>query len=105
MPEVELSAGTIEYEDTGGAGPVVVLTHGVTMDGSLWRNVVAHLRADHRVVVPTLPLGGHRRPMRPDAHLSLLGIPHLVGELLHRLDLHDVTLLTNDCDGPPPLRA
>jgi hypothetical protein len=25
MPEVELSSGTIDYEDTGGSGPVVVL--------------------------------------------------------------------------------
>jgi pimeloyl-ACP methyl ester carboxylesterase len=28
MPEVELSAGTIEYEDTEGGGAVVVLQHG-----------------------------------------------------------------------------
>ncbi len=60
MFEIELSAGTIEYEDTGGDGPVVVLLHGVAMDGSLWRNVVADLREDHRCVVPVLPLGGHR---------------------------------------------
>jgi len=31
MPEVTLSAGTIEYEDTGGSGPVIVLLHGVLM--------------------------------------------------------------------------
>jgi len=41
VPEVELSTGTIEYEDTGGDGPILVLLHGVSMDGSLWRNVVA----------------------------------------------------------------
>jgi pimeloyl-ACP methyl ester carboxylesterase len=46
MPEVDLSAGTIEYEDTGGDGPVVVLLHGVAMNGSLWRGVVAELRSD-----------------------------------------------------------
>ncbi len=28
MPAVELSAGTVEYEDTGGDAPVVVLLHG-----------------------------------------------------------------------------
>ena len=65
MPVVGLSAGTIEYEDSGGEGPVLVLLHGLSMDGSLWRGVVADLRVDHRCVVPTLPLGGHRRPMRP----------------------------------------
>jgi hypothetical protein len=40
MQEIELSAGIIEYEDTGGSGPVVVLLHGLVMDGSLWRHVV-----------------------------------------------------------------
>lgn len=40
MQEIELSVGIIEYEDTGGSGPVVVLLHGLVMDGSLWRHVV-----------------------------------------------------------------
>jgi pimeloyl-ACP methyl ester carboxylesterase len=96
VSEVELSAGTIEYEDTGGTGPVVVLLHGLVMDGSLWRHVVADLRSDHRCVVPTLPLGGHRRAMRPDADLSLAGHARIVAEFLERLDLRDVTLVQND---------
>ena len=73
MPEIELTAGTIEYEDTGGDGPVVVFLHGLAMDGSLWRNVVADLRADHRCIVPDAAAGRHRRPMRADADLSLRG--------------------------------
>jgi pimeloyl-ACP methyl ester carboxylesterase len=96
MPEVELSAGIIEYEDTGGSGPVIVLLHGLLMDGSLWRHVVADLRLDHRCVVPTLPLGGHRKPMRREADLSIQGHARLVGELLERLDLSDVTLIGSD---------
>lgn len=35
MPQLELSAGVVDYEDTGGDGPVVVLLHGVAMDASL----------------------------------------------------------------------
>ena len=96
MPEIELSAGIVEYEDTGGTGPVVVLLHGLVMDGSLWRSVVGDLRAGHRCVVPTLPLGGHRRPMHPDADLSLDGHARIVAELLERLNLRDVTLVQND---------
>ena len=96
MPEVELSAGTIEYQDTGGSGPVVVLLHGVVMDGSVWRHVVNDLRSDHRCIVPTLPLGAHRQPMRQDADLSLRGHGRIVAELLERLDLRDVTLVQND---------
>jgi pimeloyl-ACP methyl ester carboxylesterase len=99
MPEVELSSGTIDYEDTGGNGPVVVLVHGLMMDGSLWRHVIADLRSDFRCVAPTLPLGGHRHPMRADADLSMRGIAELLGELLERLDLHDVTLAMNDWGG------
>jgi pimeloyl-ACP methyl ester carboxylesterase len=96
MPAIELTAGTIDYEDTGGEGPVVVLLHGLAMDGSLWRHVVDALRDDHRCVVPTLPFGSHRRPMKPDADLSLHGHARLVADLLERLDLHDVTLVQND---------
>ncbi len=99
MPEAGLSAGTVEYEDTGGDGPVLVLLHGLAMDGSLWRHVVADLGVDHRCVVPTLPLGGHRRPMRPGADLSLPAMARLVAEFLEKLGLRDVTLVGNDWGG------
>jgi pimeloyl-ACP methyl ester carboxylesterase len=98
VPEIELSAGTIEYEDTGG-GPVLVLLHGLMMDASLWDGPVADLSADHRCVAPTLPLGAHRQAMHADADLSLPGIARLVAEFLDRLDLHDVTLVGNDTGG------
>jgi pimeloyl-ACP methyl ester carboxylesterase len=96
MPEVELSAGTIEFEDTGGSGPVVVLLHGLAMDGSLWRNVVGELRDGYRCVVPTLPLGSHRKPMHADADLSFRGHVRLLAEFLERLDLREVTLVQSD---------
>lgn len=96
MPEIELTAGTIEYRDTGGDGPVLVLLGGLVMDGSVWDPLVEELRADHRCVVPTLPLGAHRKAMRPDADLSLGGFARMVAELLERLDLRDVTLVQND---------
>ena len=96
MPEVELSAGTIEYEDTGGDGPTLVFQHGVAMGGSEWREVVRDLRADHRCVVPELPLGAHRRPMRPDADLSFGALIDMVLEFVDRLDLRDVTLVGSD---------
>jgi pimeloyl-ACP methyl ester carboxylesterase len=103
MAGLGLSAGPVEYEDTGGDKPVVVLLHGVAMDGSLWRNVVASLCSDFRCVVPTLPLGGHIRPMRPDADLSVAGVARLVAEFLDRLDLRDVTLVMSDWGGAQAL--
>ena len=53
--------------------PVRVLLHGLMMDASLWDGSIAGPAADHRCVAPTLPLGAHRHPMRPDADLSLPG--------------------------------
>jgi pimeloyl-ACP methyl ester carboxylesterase len=100
MDELKLSAGTIEYEDTGGSGPVVVFVHGLMMDGSLWRKVVAELRSDYRCVLPTLPLGGHRHPMRADADLSMSGVAEILGELIERLDLREITLVASDWGGP-----
>ncbi len=100
MPELTLSAGTIDYQDTGGDGPVLVLTHGLVMDASLWRNVVKELQDDYRCILPTLPLGAHRHPMRPDADLSMKGIASLVSEFLERLELSDVTLVVSDWGGP-----
>jgi pimeloyl-ACP methyl ester carboxylesterase len=99
MKKVELSAGTIEYQDTGGEGPVVVLLHGLLMDASLWDEVIAGLPAGHRCVAPTLPLGAHRHAMHADADLSLPGIARLAAEFLERLDLQDVTLAGNDTGG------
>jgi pimeloyl-ACP methyl ester carboxylesterase len=98
MAQIELSAGPIEYTDTG-SGPVLVLLHGLLMDASLWRSVIADLSADHRCVAPTLPLGAHRLSMRADADLSIAAISRLVSEFLDSLDLHDVTLVGNDTGG------
>ncbi len=99
LERVELAAGTIEYLDTGGDGPVVVLLHGLLMDASLWDQVIAGLAPDHRCVAPTLPLGAHRHGMHADADLSLPGIARLASEFLERLGLRDVILVGNDTGG------
>lgn len=104
MHTVELSAGCIEYEDTG-TGPVLVLLHGVLMDGGQWRDVARRLSPEFRCVLPTLPLGAHRTPMRPDADLSLLGQARLAAEFLEALDLREVTLAFNDWAAPQLLIA
>jgi pimeloyl-ACP methyl ester carboxylesterase len=99
METIDLPSGTVDYGDSGGSGPVVVLLHGLLMDSTLWDDVVAELRGDHRCVVPVLPLGAHRHALGPDADLSMHGVARLVGELLQALDLHDVTLVGNDTGG------
>lgn len=96
MRQVETAAGTIEVQDTGGDGPTVVLLHGLLMDHTLWRDVVAELERDHRCVLPVLPVGSHRIPMKPDADLSMHGLARIVAEVLEGLGLDDVVLVGND---------
>ena len=46
--------------------------------------VVELLRDEYRCVVPTLPMGSHRLPMKHDADLSLRGMGRIVAEFLDR---------------------
>ena len=96
MPTIELPAGILDYTDSGGDGPTVVLAHGPAVDGTLWRHVVEDLRGRYRVLVPTLPFGSHLRPMRPGADLSPDGMARLLGDFLEALELTGVTLVQND---------
>jgi pimeloyl-ACP methyl ester carboxylesterase len=50
MPNAELNGTTIHFEDTGGRGPAVILSHGFLMDHTMFDAQVAALRATHRVV-------------------------------------------------------
>jgi pimeloyl-ACP methyl ester carboxylesterase len=106
MAEIELAAGAIRYEDSGGEGPVIVLCHGLLMTASLWDEVVEEeLGPGFRCIRPTLPLGAHRRPMRAEADLSLRGQVRLLAEFLERLELEEVTLVFNDWCGAQLLVA
>ncbi len=105
LRQVELLGGTIECDDTGGSGRVVVLCHGLLMDGSVWDLVLPHLDGRLRVVRPVLPVGAHRWPMRPDADLSLRGQAMMLAELLEVLDLRDVVLVVSDTGFPLLLAA
>jgi pimeloyl-ACP methyl ester carboxylesterase len=96
---IDVSCGTIDYQDTGGDGPVLVLLHGMLMDHTLWSDVVRELGEGYRCIVPTLPMGGHRHPVADGTDLSLRGLAGLVTELLERLDLTEVTLIGNDTGG------
>jgi pimeloyl-ACP methyl ester carboxylesterase len=105
VPEIEATAGILEYEDTGGAAPVIVLLHGLLMTGALWDQVVDELRPGFRCIRPTLPMGAHRKPMRAEADLSLRGQVRLLVEFLERLELNEVTLVFNDWCGAQLLVA
>lgn len=106
MAEIELPVGVLDYEDTGGGEghPPIVFMHGLS-DHRHWRKVVSELAPEFRCVSPTLPLGSHRRAMRPDADLSLRGMGRILAEFLERAELSDVTLCFNDWSGAQTMIA
>lgn len=95
---VAISAGTIEYRESG-SGPPIVFVHGVGVNGDLWRKVAPKLAADYRCIVPDLPFGAHSLPLRNDADLSLAGMARVVADFIEALDLHDVAVVANDTGG------
>jgi pimeloyl-ACP methyl ester carboxylesterase len=96
--QVELSAGTIHYDDRG-AGEPLVFVHGFGANGLLWRDTAAALKDGHRCIVPDWPLGAHPEAMREDADLTPPGMARLVAEFIAELGLEDVTLVGNDSGG------
>ncbi|MHA3703926.1 alpha/beta fold hydrolase [Jatrophihabitans sp. YIM 134969] len=82
------------------AGPTVVAVHGALVDGTLWHPVARRLAAQGvRTVVPTLPLGSHRRPVAPGDELSPRGVARMVGAVVDAFGRGDVVLLGNDTGG------
>ncbi|MGB8406610.1 MAG: alpha/beta hydrolase [Mycobacterium sp.] len=101
MSLIEISAGTIHFEEFGPKdGRPVVFVHGYLMGGQLWRQVSARLAARGlRCIAPTWPLGAHPEPLRPGADRSIQGVAGIVAETLDALDLQDVVLVGNDTGG------
>lgn len=101
---VDLQAGRVRCVVRGPEGvpdaPVMVFVHGFLVDGGVWGEVPQRLaELGYRTVTPTLPLGAHTIPMRPDAELSPTSVGHMVVELIEALDLREVTLVGNDTGG------
>jgi pimeloyl-ACP methyl ester carboxylesterase len=98
MPEVEVTAGPIEYGDSGEGRPIVFIG-GLPHDEALWDGVIAELSPQFRCLTPVLPLGAQRKALRPDADLSLPGLSRIVTDFLERLDLRDAVVCFNDWGG------
>jgi len=100
MKSVDVSAGTIEYREEGDpSGPPVVLLHGLLMNDAQWNLALPLLPSGFRYLLPVLPMGGHRIPMRDDADLTMPGMVNIVADFLDALDLADVTLVVTDWGG------
>jgi pimeloyl-ACP methyl ester carboxylesterase len=100
MKTVDVTAGTIEYREEGDPnGPPVVLLHGLLMNDAQWNLALPLLPPGFRYLLPILPMGGHRIPMREDADLTMPGMVNIVADFLDALDLADVALVVTDWGG------
>ena len=54
MHTIELSAGSVDYVDTGGDGPIAVFLHGNPTSSYLWRNVIKEVAPGARCLAPDL---------------------------------------------------
>jgi pimeloyl-ACP methyl ester carboxylesterase len=100
MKSVDVTAGPIEYREEGDpSGPPVVLLHGLLMNDAQWNLALPLLPSGFRYLLPILPMGGHRIPMREDADLTMPGMVDMVADFLDALDLADVTLVVTDWGG------
>jgi pimeloyl-ACP methyl ester carboxylesterase len=100
MKSVDVTAGTLEYREEGDpSGPPVVLLHGVLMNDAQWNLALPLLPPGFRYLLPVLPMGGHRIPMREDADLTMPGMVDIVADFLDALDIDDVTLVVTDWGG------
>jgi len=50
LPHVDLNGAHIHFTDTGGAGEVIVFSHGLLMNAAMFDKQVAHFRARYRCI-------------------------------------------------------
>jgi len=100
VKRVEVSAGEIEYREEGDPnGAPVVLLHGLLMNDAQWNTTLPLLPSGFRYLLPVLPMGGHRIPMREHADLTMPGMVGIVADFLDALDLAEATLVVTDWGG------
>jgi len=100
------AAGALHYVDEGDPqAPPVVLVHGTPTWSFLYRNAIADLRSDFRVVAADhLGFGLSDKPDDPSVYETTQHVGRLVA-LWDELDLKDITLVIHDLGGPVALLA
>lgn len=94
---VETSGGSIDLRYVG-QGTTLLFVHGLMVNGHVWDPLIAGLRDRFHMVLPDLPLGGHRTPLEPDADCSLEAHAARVIEIARKLP-GPVVLVGSDTGG------
>jgi pimeloyl-ACP methyl ester carboxylesterase len=86
-----------------GAGPPLLLVHGLMTSSYSWRYVMDDLARDHRVIVPDLPGAG--RSDKPDVAYGSVALARFVLELQAALGLRGCAAVGNSMGGFVCMRA
>ena len=85
---------------TVGAGPAIVLTHGLLVDGRIWDEVAIDIAArGYQVVLPDLPLGAHTVPVKDRSQLTTRAVADAIFDMADALDIDRFALLGFDTGG------
>lgn len=100
---IDVDGDRIVYTDTGGDGPVLLLSH-ASQWSLLWGGLIAELSPQYRCVAFDAP-GSGLSDRLPAKRQNLTTVTHAIGELIDQLDLRDVTLVLHDLGGVAALAA
>ena len=100
---IDSSAGRVHYIDEG-VGPPILFLHGNPTWSFLYRGIVIRLRRRHRCVALDYP--GFGLSERPE-HYDYTPAEHagVVRELVHELELSELTIMGQDWGGPIGLQV
>ena len=103
LASIQVAGTSVHVTDVGPreAPAVLLLTAG--MPSLIYRDVIADLSRDHRVVTTDLP-GAGLSDVPPDDELTIAAHASTLGAVLHALDLQQVALVPHDLGGPIALR-
>lgn len=91
MPFVTTGDGAeIHYEDTGGAGPAVVLIHDIFLDATQWRPQMTSLAPEYRVIV--VDTRGHGETVDPGTPYDYAQLGRDVWAVVDGLGIDEVVL-------------
>lgn len=104
--EVTATDGSRLHVVVHGAGPTVVLLHGLACTGAIWDDVVVRLEGTHRVIVPDLRGHGASVPVsgRP-GRFDLAQQADDIRSVLEALDVRDAVLVGHSAGGYATLDA
>lgn len=85
--------GEFKYVDEG-AGPVILLLHGLFGALSNWEGVTNRFSGKHRVVIPMLPI--YEMPIK---EAGIDGLRKFVEEFVHAMALKDMVIMGNSLGG------